>query len=319
MTLLLPLEIPVHGALDTENPRASRPPGTLLEAKDLAHRWWGPRRGHKMVTWPREGNATAHKRGAGRALIDFAAGIFATGPIKLTGDGLRDEYTLDIVLRLLASPSGVQEIFQWRNGSGRDLVVKTDTNDPWTKIQVFFLGSGGAVHLESTTGLTYEASGDDHIFHSRVVRLNATTAKLYINGVLEDTNTSLATSVDNLTRAQAVWYLAGTSGTLVGNIYRAFLRKTVCDDFAGGFMDGLNPRASDVLLAVAGSSDNGLSVVRDYSSYGAHGLLVGSPSTASRGGAPFVLPVQGMRSFRDRDGESLDVVMVGGSLEVRTK
>ena len=218
MATRLPLDLTVRGPLNTSDPKSDRPPGTLLEAQDLAHRWWGPRRGRKTVAWPI--GSESRQVTPGRAAINFTSGDFVTGQIVDYAQDIKDSFTLDIVLRLRQAPAGSEEIFQWRTASAADLIVRLHSSATYGRVQVFFNGISGGAHLTGSAILANGISDDTKIAHIRVVR-DGTSAYLYVNGVLDDSATGLSSPKITWLSApntRETWLIGGTTGTFVGNI-----------------------------------------------------------------------------------------------------
>ena len=253
-------------------------------------------------------------------MIQFQSGDYVTGQIFSFDQDIKDKFTLDIVLRWLGDPTSAAEIFQWRTGSAADLIVRHHTTGDLGRVQVFFNGVSGGEDLTSSTGLVDGTGDDTKIYHIRIYR-DDDEAEIFINGISEDTASGLTSSKITWTSApntRETWRIGGSTGTLQGvEIYRLALRKNVYTDSDEGLVDLQYPRSSDIALAVACADDNGF--VRDYSRWRSHGVVTGSPTTVSYVGWPHVHPVQGMASWRDREGVMQDVVLCGGNLAVRPR
>lgn len=305
----IPTNLNVRGPLDTSNPKAGAAPGTLLEATDVAHRWWGPRQGHKMLTWPLEQNYGSP--GQGFNLATFASGIYLTGQIMSSDHDFKDDFTLDFTILPTATPSNGQVVAEWRIGTAADLELRWHASTSGL-LQVFL---NSTEFLTSTTACAHTGTDELDIIQYRVVRAG-TNAYLYVNGQLEDTATGLASSkivFPTSANQRGGWRIGGTGGGLDLKILTFVFRRNPYNQ-APQLASHYNPRAPDVVLALDGSVTG--SYMRDLSAWGSHGLFTGSPASAIYVDTPHIRPAQGFSAFDGRRGFRYDAVMCGGQLNV---
>jgi hypothetical protein len=192
------LNLDVRGELDTSYPISDRPHGTLVEAKDLSPRFWGPRRGSQSFTRIWEGPGTA-------SLYDLVTFNDSSGASTALGSGhdtqyidLGTKFTIDLMFRL---DGGLGSDFGMLYGFG---------NESYGYVTIFVRGDGQGTNVMcadlvtsptrstqasvvSLTGTTVVGAGTAAVNrqHVRLVRDGATLT-LYYGGKVEATSSAVS-------------------------------------------------------------------------------------------------------------------------------
>lgn len=319
-----------RGTLDTTNPISDRAPGTLVTARDVAHRWWGPRLGGKIVSHPH--SLTTNEPTPALDLIKFTS----ASNTQIRFNGIEDQHlnlpnkvTIDMVVQVAsmshttADPLDVNLMLMYP-AFGIRLVSDNDATNK-RKVRMIVDGSGGS-DLSTTTGTTqlnvnstYDARYQHHI---RVVR-NGTSWKLYVDGTLEGSATVADVPADDY----SVWLFGGSlAGASPAGEFAAAQEFEGWINFVhvykGAATDGGSPgeipftrNEATLLHMVFTRGPANESNVRDLSRYRLDGAIANAGTyQGEKVSSPFKYPVQGMTSFEDADGKSWNVVMTGGTL-----
>ncbi len=342
------ISVPIStvGPLDTTNPPTDRPAGTLIEAINLGSRWWGPRIPNRADTWLGQRITTGSrqsqflsfngstqyvygvslndaKRDLGlRWTVDVWAGLADVDSALSTVAASNKLGVFDWSCGMSGSPAAILIYVGGPNGPGADLkkvvcVVKTSSSPGVV---------GNTYTIKSSSTLSVNTSGSwvsdfDKIAHIRLVRDKA-NLYLYINGVLETTQTISATEPHQGTVGSPAGYGVGYASTgaaqsFIGIIPMVMLRT---DAYLGPVVaTQLVPQianADDVRLCLA-LIDTGLArnAVLDSSDSQMHGTFEPTRATVSAtwqvpGGAP----IQGIGHYINRNGKHVTAAMIGGTL-----
>ncbi len=109
--------LPVSGPLDTANPSTNRTPGTLLKAIDVAHRWIGPRRGGKIMTWVgRLPSSIAVPPGQVPGISFDGTNTYVKGILAREQTDLTNRWTCDVAFHAFANRAvnAAVPVFQWK-------------------------------------------------------------------------------------------------------------------------------------------------------------------------------------------------------------
>lgn len=321
------LQVPVFGPLDTANPVSSRLTGTLIEARDVAHRWIGPRAGPKAFATPRTLADTTTRPGVLRnpLILDGDTGRI-TGPLQTAEQrDLGSKWTFDVSFLPATAQSATAatvSVAEWNHTAAattvRLLLVLSGGGATGT-LRAIFNTPAGAVSVTGTTVLTF-ADGLQH--HVRVTR-EGTTGTIYLDGAQEVVNSSLGSSSPLAAGDDGGYWVIGATTPLsaselyAGRVYRMTMRSGVFSDAANDILELADPRAPNVRLHTAATTGHLSTFVADFSRFGAHGVPAGGVSQAGAAtilGLPMRAPVQGMSHFTDLEGRSWNAVMVGGVL-----
>lgn len=340
----VPISLNVREALDTSNPISDRAPGTLVEAKDLNSRFWGPKDGSLSLTRAWEGPSSALYRTYINLLGDDA--VTESGFLAYSyEDQFRDlgtSWTVDLIFRAdsisHASASTQVELLRFGNGAIGPAAL--------TAIQIYIHGSAQAsagkigVYIQTTssrdvsstaveftgnTALTF-GSGQQYVHHVRLVRDGA-TATLYLNGVSDGSTSSIVAtepheSAIGSERRVRLWMgrlTHATFGPFKGHGMLAMLRDGAYATAPIEAVIPADPRARNVHFCYLNKKifDGTTTYVMDLSRYGAHARVDGTGWAAVTGpltGPPACAPVQGMATFTSRRGRTISMVMAGGVL-----
>lgn len=250
------LPLPVTGDLDTANPKGNRPYGTLVEAKDLSGRFWGPREGSQSFTraWETDGpgNGTLYD---GITLLgtNQVAGVASSYEHQFRDLGTT--FTLDIWFRLdeTAYATSDDEIGLYsfntsvgaisvgihggtQGGNATKVLVAIDTSTTRST-------AASTVSFTSTNTVSAGTDQEDK-HHLRIVRDGA-TATLFIDGVQEGQTTGLSAinPINGPLDTRAIVQLGG-SGTsdvaLKGAIFGCVLRDGTYDSLP---IEGVMPHS----------------------------------------------------------------------------
>lgn len=334
--------------LDTANPPTDRDPGVLLEATDLHHRYWGPRKGGKQIAWPHN-NATPPTPAPLLMPFDYAS-VTPSSIVGHTDAAQRDlgtKWTCDIVFRLanLDSTAGadVLSLFRWicwvsgANAYGLQIGVYNTAHASAGKVyaKLTTTATPGTATAEFTlTGATTvtTGAGDTYVHHIRVVR-DGVGLYVYLDGTLDVSSTSLTSyyPTQGPTSSLEGYWSIGRDATDIGTPFTGDLYYICLRD--GAFRTGpISPTCpvyatSPVvrLLLIPSvftqtSTDRGYSMIPDYSIYEAHGEIKGlRPTPAASTSFAYPKPIQGIGSWYDMKGVSGSAVMSGGVLYWRRK
>lgn len=326
--------LPVSERLDTVNPAASRPPGTLVEALGCAHRAWGPRRGARQLCVP---HALSTKPTAAPRLVQ--AGAFtgsvagAVSPVE-QGD-LGTEWTLDVLIRVSSLPAGTYPIFQWYPEYAGILAVEiavygsgAGADAGKVRVEVVTTSSPGVaaatVTLKSAT-LPSHGTAEADVHHYRVVR-DGKNLYLYIDGVLDATSASL--SVTNAhqatsTASEALWRLYPGATFPTAQLWYVVLRSGVYRTAPISRAMPPHVLSKNVKLALVGSRMTTTATLqakdflRDLSRWQSHGYATGGWAAltfAQDTSGMLHRPVQGLGSFVGLDGVHGNAVKTAGTL-----
>lgn len=341
------VQLPINGELDTANPVTDRPPGTLVEARDVSPRWWGPREGSLAFTRIGEGPGTAMLYN----YFDFTQSALPNGSYlksNFNEDAHRDlgtAFTLDLTFRVTnltyASSKDCIGLYHF-NSDGGDVslwigssaapdseagkircAIRTSSARGTPDTAVTFVSSSAI-----STGTTQEENQ-----HVRVVR-NGATATMYLNGVSVGSTSSLVATQgiygDYGTAAAISFgftnYVTGSYSTeypLKGRLYAAVMRDGAYSTAPIEFLPPTSCRARNVHHYFLGrqfsngTNDHGI----DLSRYGAHPRIAvigsggGYSIVAANSSAPPAFGMtQGIGTWTTKRGKTVAAVMVGGQL-----
>lgn len=322
----------MRGPLDTANPIADRPLGTLVSAVDVSSRYWGPRVGSRAFTRVWEGPGTA-------VLYDH---ITLNGTNNCRGygtsyeDGFRDlgtKFTLDIWLRLedWAYATGNDEVGIYNFSPGINVGLYGDTqgaNEQKLKIGITTSATRGTP--DSTVTFAGSATIPDgtaltDIRHIRLVR-DGSTATSYVDGVQDGQTTGLVSTAPvtgNFGTAAAL--TIGASST--SNI--SFKGKILCAVLRDGAFSSQPiadfpraPWARNVHhYVISRNIDLGAGQFPhffDVGRFGVHPRVIYSTGTdytitsSNFNDAPAPAHVQGFSTWTSRANRTLTTAIVGG-------
>lgn len=332
--------LPVDGPVNTVDPSASRPPGTLLDAPGCGTRWWGPRRGAKALTSP---HALTTKPMAAPRLLSTGdtttfGGTFMAGRMSPGEQSdLGTEWTFDMVFRITSlSGANNASLFQWwavagpltlsillfhsgaGNGAnaGKIQVSIQTTSAPGTTVT--------AVDLVSATAPSVGTDADD-IHHLRVVRDGA-SFYIYLDGVLDASATTLSAtnpSQTSPTDTEALWRYRSDGSATEMQTWFIQMRTGVFRTAPISRSITPVPLAENCKLCVVFSQMStvstlqGYSYVPDLSRYQSHGFIIeglGTITVAQDTSSTFHRPIQGLSRFVGVDGVRGNAVRCAGSL-----
>lgn len=333
MSVIVPIRLPVRGQLDTANPVTDRPPGTLVRARDLHARYWGPRAGPKAFTRVWEGPGTASLYDAITVTGATTDAIGRSYEDQFRNLGL--QFTLDLWLQYPSAAYsagsdrvGVCEFVIGTSGGSLAVNLFGESHSDHERIEVITATTDGgvtpdaAVTVTATTRLSI-GSGQTDKAHVRFVR-NGASGTLLLNGVSVGSTSALhathgiGAAAGN---AGAMYLHSSGSGntTFRGRILAAALRDGAFSSAPVEASLPCAPRARNVHFYYLGRSYalGGADHYFDAGPFGAHARIIGSNYTlaASNDNAfPAPSPIQGMRSFTTRTGRSATAVVSGGVL-----
>lgn len=324
------VELPVSGRLDTANPSTSRPPGSLVEAIETAHLWWGPRPGFTQQTWP--------TRSATGYVLDGTNDYFDLYMRSQQQFNLPTKWTLDVVFRpteVTHSSDTYVPIFQWYLSGvatiGIYLVAGGSLSGDQRKVRALVTPTsspGVAGTSLDITGGTQVSVGTavENVHHVRLTR-DGDTLALRVDNVADATSTGLVAAQRHEAAVAASTvchaYLGFASGLALGanhlfkgRIHTAVLRAGVVGTDA---TKGLRPfafsRAAGIRLAYFGNMNGGNN---DQSLFGNDFTTKPATTEAESNGRPYWLePIQGGAHFVDAFGKPWNAVMTGGALLFR--
>jgi hypothetical protein len=337
---LIPL--PVRGELDTADPIGDRPPGTLVEAKDVSARFWGPRTGSKAFTRVWEGPGTASLYDEITLLgTNSVAGISSSYETQYRDLGTT--FTLDIWFRLdeTAYASAATEIGLYTFNSGGIGVISVGIHGGAaganaSKILVAIdtsatrSSAAATVSLTSSTAITAgTAQTDKH--HLRITRDGATLT-IYVDGSEDGVSTGLSASnpINSALsgRGQAIIGNSLTSDiSLKGVVFAAVLRD---GSYSTLPIEGTMPHSPwggnvhHYLLGRSIDFGGGEDHYFDAGRFAAHARLQGassadwSVSAANDDTAPAPAIVQGFQTWTTRTNRTATSALVGGVLTTST-
>lgn len=332
------LPLPVTGDLDTANPVGNRPYGTLVEAKDLSGRFWGPREGSQSFTrvWEGPGTAALYDNISLQASTD-TYGLGQTYEPQFRDLGL--SFTLDLWIRSdgtsYATGNTTIGIYNFRAGSIGDISVYLLADGAGAnegKILVQVITSETLIKADPAKSMTSSntistGSEQDKKHHIRVVR-DGTTMTLYIDGVQEAQSTALLNSpINAAVDAPSTVYLGSTSTADIsfqGDIYGAVLRSGAYDSLPIEGVMPHSPWAPNVHHYILGRNidfGGGDDHYFDAGRFAVHPRIIGSSYTVTSSNddtAPAPAIVQGLTTWTTRTNRTATSVMVGGKLSTTT-
>lgn len=327
--------LPVTGPVNTVDPSASRPPGTLLEAPGCGTQWWGPRKGSKYLASP---HALTTKPTAAPRLLssgDLTDPIVGRMAVGEQAD-LGTVWTFDCLFRFTSLPVNTTGIFQWHVGFATPIMalgvslygsgVGADAGKVSVNVVTTSSPGVGVSSVEVKTSVISVGSDDDDIHHLRVVRDGA-NLYVYIDGVLDGTSTAL--SATNPTQAattetEALWaYQRDGGATATEQMWYAAMRTGVFRTVPISRLIPSVPLSNNCKLCVVFSRMSTVSTLQAYkyvpdlSRFQAHGY---SPSSfdaltfAQDTSSHLHRPIQGLSRFVGVDGVHGNAVRCAGSL-----
>lgn len=312
--------------LDTANPSTDRAPGTLTLARDLNHRYWGPRVGSTAVDHPRDHSHTPC--GPGEPYESNGTG--GIGVQAFTHGDQRDlgtTWTLDVAFRaidLSHTAKTLVQIFEWRLSAALQ-AIEVYIKGPGSgadegKIRVVITPTaaadspGTSVTLDGTTALSVGVDPQDkHVV--RVVR-DRGTVTLYVNGVSEDSDSISALQPHQGGSELGSWGISIATSTasvdyFKGEWFWVVMRRGV-HATGHSLMQPSNPVNRGVVLHLTFGDTTRM---QDNSRFGRVNLndsSTGSGVTSTRNEYPFLCPVQGVATFTDLTGRTWNALHVGG-------
>ena len=336
------LFIPVRGDLDTADNVGDRPIGTLVEAKDVSSRFWGPRPGSQAFTRVWEGPGTA-------SLYDAIwLGGGSHGYHRSYENQFRDlglKFTIDVWFRLdeIAYASAVDEIglYDFNVGARGDVSIGIHGGTQGgnaTKIRVSIVTTpsrttaASADVFTSTNTISY-GTAQKNKHHIRLVR-DGTTATLYVDGVQEGQTTSLANDPINAQQGDAAIVRTGRAFNsdvdIKGAVFASILRDGAYTSDPIEAVLPCAPWASNVHHYILGRSidlGGGEYHYFDAGRFAAHGRVLDAGggegvdytvTSSNDDTAPAPAVVQGISSWTTRTNRTATSVLAGGVLTTST-
>jgi hypothetical protein len=325
-----PVFIPLNtrAPLDTAHPETDRAPGTLQDATEVHHRYWGPRVGRLAATrvWDGSGGAMAPTELAfGGTADDYCRGSSFADKFR----DLPNSWTLDIYAQA-DSVSATTHLFSWFLGtSGIEAIRITAaaTTGIFT-ITVKTTSSRGVLGttttLTTSSGPPIGANVNQNRFHLRVARDGGNTLYAWINGVAVGTSSMAADTDPHEDTLGGYGYYrlsdsAVTGQKWIGRIAALTLRDGAYTTLPIEMLPPAYCGNSDLHLYLVNTDfelEGGIfQGMKDLGPYHVNGRgpvsVLGTPVPNE---APFFAPVQGMGTWTSRNGKVLTAVMVGGKL-----
>lgn len=332
--------LPVTGPVNTVDPSASRPPGTLLEAPGCGTQWWGPRKGSKYLASP---HALTTKPTAAPRLLSTGdtttfAGTFMAGRMSPGEQSdLGTEWTFDILFRITTlSSTNNASLFQWFTTAGpltlSILLLHSGAGNGSNagKIQVSVQTTSApgvtvtAVDLVSATAPSVGSAAAD-IHHLRIVRDGA-NLYIYLDGVLDATTATLSATNPSQTAStdtEAVWRYRSDGSATETQTWFLQMRTGVFRTAPISRSITPVPLSQNCKLCVVFTRMSTVSTLQGYlytpdiSRYQSHGWMIeglGTITTAQDTSSTFHRPIQGLSRFVGIDGVRGNAVRCAGSL-----
>lgn len=327
----VPISLSVAGRLDTANPRTNRPDSTLVEATDLAHRFWGPRRRLTQRTWAYKIPSASYPNP--QTWIFDGNNSQVTGAMRTREQfNLPTAWTVDLIIR----PSGVSHsadvnlpILRWDFGASLyafEVGIKGGGASAGSQRAIYATvtptsSAGVAGTTRTLTGTTQQSVGTalKNTHHIHLVRDGA-TATLSVDGVQEAQATNVSAtqrheSSTGVTGSVSALLAAGTGGgnhLYAGRILAAVVRVGAFTDPLTSFRDLAAMRHSCTRFAVYGVS------TRDHSLYDTP--LTASSTTQENVTEPspwFSPAIQAGAYYVDIFGTAWNAVLIHGTLTWR--
>lgn len=337
----VPLVLPVRGDLDTSMPVTDRPLGTIVRARDLHPRRWGPRVGAQRFTgvWESPGtaslydgitlNGTNNARARADTYEDAFADLGTASTVDLWFRVENFSYAAAVNrIGLYHFPSagvitverGIEVNIFGGNHTDHERIEVRIATTPTRSTEAAVVTFTGATRLLSGTVATVKQ-------HVRVVR-DGKNAYLYLNGVLDGSTSSLS-ATDPINRPLGglsyvqLGYSLNANISFNGSIYGAWLRDGAFTSSPIESAMPCNPWARNVHHAFLGRSiDQGGGDYHffDAGRFGAHARLIYNAgaditiTSSNDDSAPAPAPVQGLQTWTTRTNRTASTVAVGGQL-----
>lgn len=296
-----PFRVPVDAGLDLANPPAALQLGKLVRAQNKAPGYWGPRHGTTFID--------RVSRGRGNPTLNGSTS-YLTGYYNTYQMNLGRKWSVDAPFKIgTLSGATSQFLFCFGDANYGAIEVTIDENG---KVNVSLYDDDD--NNATLSGVAGHSNGDT--VHVRVTRSDG-TASLYVNTVLEDSDTTTLTAASDMkVRAQNLLvgkvpsYHAGSYDAFSGTFGGLYIRNFVDTDFAYAFSELPFPKGGDVIAAWTGELIDSDSKVFDASRY--RNPLVCSNISSGNRVAEVSEPVHALKNTTTFDGLVRNIVLVGG-------
>jgi len=330
--------VPTRGELDTANPIGDRPVGTLVTARDMSARYWGPRVGSKAFTRLWEGPGT-------KSLYNYIT-LNGTNSARGFGRSYEDQFrdlgtsfTLDVwfILEDWSFAAALDEVglYEFTAGGYGDISVgiyggTQGANEKKIKVGITTCTARNAAAATVTlTGTNTISSGTTATYrhHLRVVREGA-TATAYIDGISDATSSSLSAtnpiygpllSLGDVTLGTS----ATSDGSFKGKILAAILRDGAFSSAPIENVMPCNPWAPNVHHYILGRSidlGGGEPHFYDAGRFAVHPRLIFnagsdySVTASNYDNSPAPAYIQGLDTWTSRQNRTVTTVVGGGQV-----
>ncbi len=329
--------LPVNGPLDTANPSTNREPGTLVKAIDAAHRWIGPRRGGKIMSWTgRLPSSIAVRPGMTPDFSLDGSNSYVKGILAREQIDLSNRWTCDVAFHAFANRTvnAAVPVFRWLLDSsivaieighygsthaqaGKVYAIVKTTSSAGVLANTYTL-IGGSVNFAGST--TYVSGGKIVRTFARLIRDGSTLTLLdSTTATSNDTTLNAEESHAGSTGSDGSWFYGKDSDLAANHTFNGYALRALIRDSAAPTtlypptMEHIFPRAPNVRFFAGAQLYN--SGIGEFSRFGSHGVATGTGTgSVTDTHYPYAKVIQGMGSFTDKSGLGMSCVMAGGTL-----